>query len=62
MNWLLAGILAGSLITSTHETEEQCLGRKAMLEKLQVQSLTCTKLNQPYVRFTCCGTTLDMVR
>ena len=36
MNWILIAILGGSLLTSTHENEEQCLGRKAMLEKTYI--------------------------
>ena len=33
MNWILIGLIAGSLIVSQHETEEQCEGRKAMIVK-----------------------------
>jgi len=47
MNWLLAGLLAGSLITSQHKDEETCLGRKAMLEKQKVERLTCVELRIP---------------
>lgn len=36
MNWIFIGLLAGSLVTSTHETEEACLGRAEMLRKKEV--------------------------
>lgn len=42
MNWILTGMLLGSLITSTHDTEEACLGRKAMLDKVkEVRGVVC---------------------
>lgn len=49
MNWLLAGLLAGSLITSQHKDEEDCLGRKAMLEKQKVERLICVEMKNPYI-------------
>lgn len=36
MNWIFIGLLAGSLVTSTHETEEACLGRAEVLKKKDV--------------------------
>lgn len=33
MSWIYIGIIAGSIITSGHDTKEACLGRKAMLEE-----------------------------
>lgn len=33
MNWIYIALLSGNLITSQHDTEEACLGRKAILEK-----------------------------
>lgn len=36
MNWVYVGVLLGSLVTSQHETEEACLGRKALLSKREV--------------------------
>lgn len=41
--WILTGLLLGSLVTSTHDTEEQCEGRKAMLVKTNVQTIDCRK-------------------
>ncbi len=46
MNWVLIGLLAGSLITSQHQNEEDCLGRKAMLERQKVERATCVELKQ----------------
>jgi hypothetical protein len=31
--WILTGLLLGSLITSTHDTQEACEGRKALLSR-----------------------------
>lgn len=40
--WILTGILLGSIITSTHDTQEQCEGRKAMLNQVkEVRLLEC---------------------
>lgn len=40
--WILTGLLLGSLITSTHEGQEACEGRKAMLAKEKnVTALEC---------------------
>lgn len=33
MNWILIGTVLGSIVTSQHETQENCEGRKAMLLK-----------------------------
>lgn len=33
MKWILIAWLMGSLVTSVHDTEEQCEGRRAMLSK-----------------------------
>ena len=38
MDWILIGIVAGSLVTGTFSTEEACLGRAAMLEKQHVRA------------------------
>jgi hypothetical protein len=40
--WILTGLLLGSLVTSTHDNEEACRGRMAMLGKEKnVQHLDC---------------------
>jgi hypothetical protein len=36
MSWILIGIVAGSFIVSGHDSEEACLGRKAVLEKQKI--------------------------
>lgn len=38
--WILTGVLLGSIITSTHDSEEACRGRQAMLEKVKGVSQT----------------------
>lgn len=36
MSWIFIGTLLGSLVTSSHDTEEACRGRLAMLAKKDV--------------------------
>lgn len=44
--WILTGIILGSIITSSHDDEEACRGRKAMLEKVsQVNQIECRAVN-----------------
>lgn len=50
MVWILVGLVAGSLVTSQHDTEEACLGRKALLEK-QAVSAKCVPLGQTTTHF-----------
>lgn len=33
MSWLYIGMLLGSVVTSTHDTKEACLGREAVLKE-----------------------------
>ena len=42
MEWLLIGVVAGSFVVSGHTTEEQCLGRKAILDKQKIIA-SCVK-------------------
>jgi|HubBroStandDraft_4_1064222.scaffolds.fasta_scaffold577148_2 hypothetical protein len=42
MDWILIGVVAGSLIVSGHASEEACLGRKAVLDKQKIAA-TCVK-------------------
>lgn len=44
MNWICIGLIAGSLITSLHDTEEQCRGREAMLNKIKEASVKCVAM------------------
>ena len=41
MDWLLIGVVAGSLIVSPHKTEEECEGRKAMVLKSDGAKAKC---------------------
>lgn len=43
MNWICVGLIAGSLVTSLHDTEEACKGREAMLQKQKVRT-TCVPM------------------
>lgn len=49
MNWILIGTLLGSTVTSSHDTEEACRGRLAMLQKKEVIA-QC--IQQNYGNFT----------
>jgi len=33
MDWIMIAMLSGSLLASGHKSEEECLGRKAIIEK-----------------------------
>jgi hypothetical protein len=37
MNWILIAIVSGSILTSGHDTREQCLGRKALLAEQKIE-------------------------
>ena len=43
MEWIFVAVIAGSIVTSGHSTEEQCLGRKAIIEKDNKIVGTCIK-------------------
>ena len=36
MSWILIAIVAGSIVTSGHDTKEACLGRVATLAELKI--------------------------
>lgn len=44
MNWILIAITSGMLMISHHETEEACLGRKAILEKDKITNSKCVDM------------------
>jgi len=44
MNWILIAITSGMLMTGHYDTEEQCLGRKAMLEKDKITNVKCVSM------------------
>lgn len=54
MNWIFIAITSGMLMTSSHETEEGCLGRKAMLEKEKITHSKCVDMRVSY--YTSSGT------
>ncbi len=46
MNWILIAISAGMIMTSSHETEEACLGREAMYKKEHKQAnIKCVNMS-----------------
>lgn len=44
MTWILIAITSGMLMTGHYDTEEQCLGRKAMLEKDKITNSKCINM------------------
>jgi hypothetical protein len=48
MNWILIAISTGMLMTANFETEEACLGRKAMLEKDKIINSKCVNMSPVY--------------
>jgi hypothetical protein len=53
MNWIFVGMLAGSLVTSTHDTKEACVGRAETLKEKSVVG-KCIE-HQPPFSYTTCG-------
>lgn len=45
MNWILIAIISGMLMTGHFDTEEACLGRKAMLEKDKITNSKCVDMS-----------------
>jgi hypothetical protein len=45
MNWILIAITSGMLMTKGFDTEEACLGRKAMLEKDKITNSKCIDMS-----------------
>jgi hypothetical protein len=37
MNWIFLAIVSGSILTSGHDTKEQCLGRKSILAEQKIE-------------------------
>lgn len=48
MNWILIAITSGMLMTGHYDTEEACLGRKAMLEKDKIINSKCVDMRPLY--------------
>jgi hypothetical protein len=60
MNWILIAIVSGSILTSGHDTEEACLGRKAMLEKdkISAKCVSAPTLYNSITSSSCCTFTV----
>lgn len=52
MSWILVGVVAGSIVTSGHDTKEACLGRVAVLAEAKV-SATCVEAPGKSLSYTC---------
>lgn len=52
MNWILIAVASGMIMTSNHETEEACLGRKAILEKDKITNAKCISMQPIYGSIT----------
>lgn len=48
MNWIFIGLLAGSLVTSGHDTREACEGRAVIAKEKGVERGKCVELSQSY--------------
>lgn len=46
MNWIFLGLLAGSLVTSAHDTREACEGRAVIAREKGVERGKCVELSQ----------------
>ena len=46
MNWIFIAVISGSIVTSGHETKEQCLGRKALLSEQKIEG-KCVEAPSP---------------
>ena len=44
MKWILLAMIAGSLVVSQHSSEEDCEGRKAMVQKQKAEYARCVDL------------------
>ena len=54
MNWILIAITSGMLMTGHYDTEEACLGRKAMLEKDKITNIECVDMRLSYTTSGVC--------
>ena len=54
MNWIFIGILAGSLVTSGHDTREACEGRAVIMREQKVERGKCVELAPLYVTGSNC--------
>ena len=56
MDWIFYAVVAGSILTSGHPSEEACLGRKAMLLKQNIYG-ECVRAPQQGVSVSGTGIT-----
>lgn len=49
MNWLFIRLLAGSVVTSGHDTKEACEGRRVTLTEKGVTGGQCVQAQQQYI-------------
>lgn len=60
MNWIFIGMLLGSVVTSSHDSKEACLGRQAVLKDKGVEG-QCVERAKPMSWSTIpSGTTLEI--
>jgi len=48
MNWIMIAIMSGSLVVSSHETQEACEGRAAILKKDHKIETKCVEVPKTY--------------
>lgn len=60
MNWIFIAIMSGMIVTSSHDTEEACLGRKAIFEKDHKISYQnkCVDMRQSFTGVSLTGSSL----
>ena len=51
MNWILLAIVSGSILTSSHDTKEACLGRAAILHEQKIEA-KCVEAPRPMALIT----------
>ena len=57
MNWIFVGLLAGSLVTSQHETREACEGHAVIAREAKVERGKCVELPSYGLATSCCSIT-----
>jgi hypothetical protein len=48
MGWILIGVIAGSIVTSGHDSREACLGRKAILDEQKIPAKCVEAPGHPF--------------
>lgn len=60
MNWIFIGLLAGSLVTSAHDTREACEGRAVIAKENKVERGKCFELPTGYATITGSGNFIQL--